>query len=276
MKLLEILPFIRFADRISGISQYTDFVMAYDYRLIYMVKGTICCTFEDISYSVSENQILIIPPATKYMLQENLECDFIVLNFDMDCTNSEYSSSVTPCYEQEFDSKNILSVTLYNDNPLRLSCNDFVKHTLKEIVSNFTTKDIYYQEKCSALLKSIIVESIIFTNLDKTPKIVDDVKKFIEENYEKDITNGELGDKFRYHPNHLNRLFKAHTKMSLHEFIIDVRLTKASDMINNSDLSISQIGELCGFSSGAYFIKKFKDKYGIPPLKFRNQKFNKI
>ena len=111
---------------------------------------------------------------------------------------------------------------------------------------------------------------------DKTPKTVDDIKKYIEKNYGKDITNTELSNVFGYHANHLNRLFKTHTKMSLHEFIIDVRLTKAVEMINNTDFSITKVGEMCNFSSSSYFIKKIKEKYGIPPLKFRNQKYGKI
>ena len=276
MELFEINPFVRFAQRRNYIPRYTNFVMTYDYRLFFSCHDEIGIAFENHSVLISENQFIIIPPATKYKILKVSDPDYIVLNFDMDFESSSHESTVSPCSPDEFKYKNILSKNLYNTEPIIFSGNENMKKMLTEMCDAYTKKSLYYMEKNSALLKNIIVESTIFTNLDKTPKTVDDIKKYIEKNYGKDITNTELSNVFGYHANHLNRLFKTHTKMSLHEFIIDVRLTKAVEMINNTDFSITKVGEMCNFSSSSYFIKKFKEKYGIPPLKFRNQKYGKI
>ena len=276
MELFEINPFVRFAHKRSYIVDYDDFVMAYDYRLFYVSRGAIEIIFEDTAVTLTENYMTVIPPATKYILKKLDDCEYIVINFDMDFAMFDHKNPQHPRSVGEFCKKAVLSVNLYNNVPIFLSGNENAKKMLSEICAEYTKKSFYSIEKSSAFLKSVIVESIIHTKLDKTPKIVNDIKKYIDENYDKAITNNGLGDKFLYHPNHLNRLFKTHTQRSIREFIIDVRLTKAVSMLNKTNLSITQIGEACGFSSSAYFIKKFKEKYGISPLKFRNQKFNKV
>lgn len=276
MELFEINPFVRFANKWAYIPIYKDFTLTYDYRLFFVTSGKISLIFENNSVLLEENQFVLIPPATKYMIEKIIDSEYFVLNFDMDFTNSTHSHPISPQSSETFDEREILSVNLYNTEPVLLSGCKNARRMLDEICQEYTAKNLFHNERISLLLKTIIVESTIYTQLDKTPKKVLEIKKYIEENLDKNITNQELGNKFGYHPNHINRLFKAHTQMSINQFITDVRLTKSADMINNTDLSITDISEQCGFCSSAYFIKKFKKKYGIPPLKFRNQKFNKI
>lgn len=55
------------------------------------------------------------------------------------------------------------------------------------------------------------------------------------------------------------------------EYIRHVRLEAARDLMNNSDLNISQIVYTIGFTSRSYFSKIFKEKYGITPHEYKQQ-----
>lgn len=55
------------------------------------------------------------------------------------------------------------------------------------------------------------------------------------------------------------------------EYIRHVRLEAARDLMNNSDLNISQIVYSIGFTSRSYFSKIFKEKYGITPHEYKKQ-----
>ncbi|WP_452226047.1 helix-turn-helix domain-containing protein [Lacinutrix cladophorae] len=55
------------------------------------------------------------------------------------------------------------------------------------------------------------------------------------------------------------------------EYIRHVRLEKARDLMNNTNLNISQIVYSIGFTSRSYFSKIFKDKYGLTPNEFKKQ-----
>lgn len=55
------------------------------------------------------------------------------------------------------------------------------------------------------------------------------------------------------------------------EYIRHIRLEAARDLMNNSDLNISQIVYSIGFTSRSYFSKIFKEKYGITPHEYKRQ-----
>lgn len=68
----------------------------------------------------------------------------------------------------------------------------------------------------------------------------------------------------------LHRRVKAYTGKSVSSFICDVRLDYATQLLNESSNSISEIAFECGFHSPTYFSKCFKDRYGFTPGEARN------
>ena len=54
-------------------------------------------------------------------------------------------------------------------------------------------------------------------------------------------------------------------------YINDVRLSRAAEMLKNTDNKITYIAFLCGFEDSNYFSTAFKKKYGISPKIYRKQ-----
>jgi len=71
---------------------------------------------------------------------------------------------------------------------------------------------------------------------------------------------------------HLYRKLKSLTDLSASEFIRSVKLKKASSLLLESDLSISEIAYQTGFSSPSYFSKCFKLKFNLTPKEYCQQK----
>lgn len=63
---------------------------------------------------------------------------------------------------------------------------------------------------------------------------------------------------------------KKYYGVTVTEFINDLRLNYAANMLKNSNMSILDICYDCGFDNTSYFHRKFKEKYDVTPLKFRN------
>ena len=104
----------------------------------------------------------------------------------------------------------------------------------------------------------------------RSEMVADKVIKYILANYKDNISNEFLGEKFGYHPNHLNRLMVLNTGMTIHQFIISCRIDAAIELIQTSDLKIAEISELVGFSDPAHFVKYFKKKTGKTTKDFRS------
>ena len=97
-----------------------------------------------------------------------------------------------------------------------------------------------------------------------------DFLRKITEIIEDNISNeqfgvSELADRIGMSRSNLLRKVKSSTNLSVSQFINQVRLKKAMEMLKDSSLRVSEISYQVGFSSPSYFIKCFRDHYGYPP-----------
>lgn len=118
-------------------------------------------------------------------------------------------------------------------------------------------------------------ETIIET-LGKQKKSVDkDLKdtiaSFIEENLEKDLSLDLLADYLHLRLDAASRLFRQTMGKGYTEYTKERKLNKAIELLERGD-SVKEIAERLGYSSSQYFIKVFKESYGITPHQYRKQR----
>ncbi len=68
------------------------------------------------------------------------------------------------------------------------------------------------------------------------------------------------------------RLFKAHTGLAPNQYLLDLKLRKARDLLSGTPLQIQQIAAECGFENHFYFTRIFTQRNGLTPLAYRKQK----
>lgn len=94
---------------------------------------------------------------------------------------------------------------------------------------------------------------------------------YIREHYPEDITLDVLSEQVYMHPVTISRLFKTATGITVTEFISQIRLEAAADLLEHSNLLVSDIGNLVGYHKAQYFINLFKKQYGTTPQKYRRK-----
>lgn len=67
------------------------------------------------------------------------------------------------------------------------------------------------------------------------------------------------------------RCFKSVTGKSFKEYLTDIRMQKAEKMLITNNIPITDIAFMCGYSTSSHFIKEFRKRKDISPLKFRKQ-----
>lgn len=70
-------------------------------------------------------------------------------------------------------------------------------------------------------------------------------------------------------PFHFIRLFKEKTGMTPHEYLLNVRINNAMDIIKKYEYPISEVAKMCGFVNAGHFSSVFKRMTGISPSEFR-------
>ena len=125
----------------------------------------------------------------------------------------------------------------------------------------------------SLLLASFLNKMTDYVGTGKTiehnanSSYIEDVIKFISENYGEQITASSLADKFYVSSAKLNMDFKAMTSITLHKYIVTVRLINAKRMLIGG-VSVLETSIACGFFNESHFIRTFKEKTGVTPSRY--------
>ncbi|MCD4963834.1 response regulator [Enterococcus casseliflavus] len=107
------------------------------------------------------------------------------------------------------------------------------------------------------------------TKKDMNQKMVDKMVSYMKVNYRKEITLDDLSKIVFMHPVTVSRLFKATTGSNISAFLSKIRLEEAARLLEHSNLLVGDIGNLVGYHKAQYFIKLFKQQYGVTPQKYR-------
>jgi AraC family transcriptional regulator of adaptative response / methylphosphotriester-DNA alkyltransferase methyltransferase len=98
---------------------------------------------------------------------------------------------------------------------------------------------------------------------------VDQMTQYIDKHYSEKLTLETLADICHGSPYHLHRTFKKIIGFTPVEYIQQVRINKAKNLLINSDRSVADIAIAVGIPNTSYFITFFKKKTGYTPTQYR-------
>lgn len=278
MKLNDINPFVRWRTYFDASVERQRFVplaMPADCRLIYGLEGKVKISIKGKLFTLKPCDMLIINAGVKYKTYKSKgKTQIISFDYTQKFSHIKYAiHSVT-------DINNITEKVELEDHP---ELNEYIYcenlHTLKSIIRTIITE---YEKKLpdydiitSSLLKSVIFTAVrkavaqkrINTNID-----IEKLVLFIHENYKGNLNNNILSEHFHFHPNYINNVFKKYMGQTIHKYIIELRITNAISLLEESDLSIDEIARETGFYDCSYFSKYFKKATGVSPKAYRQKK----
>lgn len=99
---------------------------------------------------------------------------------------------------------------------------------------------------------------------------IDEVVRFVDENFVGTISLSELAERFSLSSSHLCRLFKRRTGSPLTQYVADKRIEYACALLRTTDTPIGDIAEEAGFDSYFYFARVFRRLRGMTPTAYRH------
>ncbi|MDR0569439.1 MAG: helix-turn-helix domain-containing protein [Spirochaetaceae bacterium] len=96
-------------------------------------------------------------------------------------------------------------------------------------------------------------------------------ERFIWENYTRKISLQEIASASGLSAPYFSTIFKEEMGENLSSYLNRIRVEKASRMLTETDLSLSEIAGSCGFEDQSWFSKTFKHYIGVSPGKYRGQ-----
>lgn len=115
-------------------------------------------------------------------------------------------------------------------------------------------------------------DRILERNSEETPsqKRIKKALKYIEEHYQETIELKDIADELGVSNGEVSRLFKKMLNETCFEYIGNFRIMRSMDLLNYTDMPISEIAFKTGFNSFSYYTKYFKNKVGCSPSSYRN------
>ena len=112
-------------------------------------------------------------------------------------------------------------------------------------------------------------------NVEKqTEDVVNQIKKYIVDNLGGDTSLYNLAEQVHFSQEYLLRIFKKKEGVTILQYINDLKLSAAKQLLAEKKLSVKEIADQLGFTSQGYFGRFFRAKTGLTPNAFREGQSN--
>lgn len=280
MLLKDIQPFVRLVLRACLHENSNDVfktVRTRDNRLFFVINGCLKIYAEGACHHLNRNSLALIRSGIQYKIEPVDNVTLCIINFDY---TDIFSSLQTSFHPFSADFPGTLEDVRFDDAPALSSC--LVLHdgacfydSLQKLVSIFHATDQWREPSLSATMKALLLDiARSFTaQLQNATQVTDkanEILRYLQENYAMPIDGEVLSRKFHFTPVYINRLFQKQMGLSLHKYLIGLRIDMAKKLLMTGAYTPSETAELVGFEDYPHFSKTFKRYTGLTPSRYRS------
>lgn len=103
-------------------------------------------------------------------------------------------------------------------------------------------------------------------------ELVEQVIEYLEYHYAEEMNLNDIANEFFVAPNYLYKKFKEKKDMTVMQYLENIRMHKAEELLRNTNISVTAVAGMTGYNDSNYFARIFKKNYGLSPREFRNSK----
>lgn len=101
--------------------------------------------------------------------------------------------------------------------------------------------------------------------------IVEKIKKYINENFASEITVQDIADYVGLSARFANKLFKQIEERTIFDYLIDIRIAKAKQLLRQTDSKLYAVANSVGYNNISHFCMLFKKHTGLSPTEYKNK-----
>ena len=229
-------------------------------ELFYIVGGKGQFFIEDQCFPVDVNSLVIINPNVIHT-EASLNAqplEYIVLGIDgIELANSENSNGQF-CMLDHFESVEISGC-------------------LRNILREMELKNPGYEDICQAYMEILIIRLMRSTSLavPAEPQTISGnrqcaaVRRHIDVHFKEPLTLEQLAEEAHMNKFYLSHAFKREYGVSPINYMITKRIEESKYLLAETDLSLSQVAQMLGFSSPSYFSQVFRRTQNLSPTEYR-------
>lgn len=281
-KLIDLLKNIYGLELKIGIGQevhhITDVCKSYQQAYQSMLQCTMpeskdVCFFDDINDS--KNSIQLISGFQKDLLesyiknQNEKEIKNSMKEIFQDLISNNYENLKIIGYDIYFI---VVKLLKENDKDMEIAYTMFTE--LEKMVSSGTNTEPVKQWLGDKLTE--VSKMFISGKKSYGKSLIEEINKYVENNYSKDISLGTIANKFFINQSYLSQMFKKEMNIKFIDYITSIRLGKAKELLKTTSLSVNEIAETIGYSDTRYFREVFLKHTKETPSQYRKKYLSRI
>lgn len=243
-----------------------------EFEILHILSGSGTMMIKDKLYSLSPNTIFFISGSDAHCSMPDEPSSYIRNKIN-------FSKELLVATAVHFDCTQIID-KLFSDggNAIKLSLG-----TSLEIDKCFLRmSEITHDESIVTSLKLFtdifsVMDTVLADSKKSVPYVknkISDVIEYINKNIEKKLTLDVISQETKISKYYLCHTFCDAVGMTVFEYIEFVRMSKAKQLLSETNESISYIATLTGYDSCAYFGKVFKSRESITPTQYRKKYYH--
>ena len=231
-------------------------------ELFYIVRGKGQFMIEDQYYPVSADDLVIINPTISHteVSLNSLPLEYLVLGIE------GFELSVTETANEKF------CILDHAESSEISSC-------ISNIISEMELRNEGYEDICQAFMEILLIRLMRTTalSLPEDPLVAAGhrqcaaVRRYIDLHFKESLTLDQLAKEGRMNKYYLSHTFKREYGISPINYLISKRIEESKYLLAETDLSMSQIAQMLGFSSLSYFSQTFRKSQSVSPIEYRQR-----
>jgi len=260
---LSIKPELLYSGTLKKSHNWCDDSHSHNFcEILFITSGKGSIILDDKEYNVQSGDLIIYNSGCVHSEKSEFS-DPLEMNF-FGFKNVQLSGLKPNCLTENNEDC-IFSTNLYSDT-LGKYINDLIIETEKQ--------QTFYNDIAKAMLEIILlfILRILSYGHENYIKLNDSyiqAKKFIDDNYTKNISLDDVCKTLYISKYYLSHLFKEINGMPVIKYIIKKRMEKAKNILITTDKTVNEISVLVGYIDTAYFIRVFKNSEKMTPSQYR-------
>ena len=229
------------------------------YEIEYYYRGEGDVIFNGRPFPIERGLISFLAPTDFHYIRTDKTVDLVCISINPEFLSSKYISKL-----------------LSNRNKIyRVPDPEKTEMLIERLLSEYNSPTPFSEDIIRALLTILFADALVkdaAPEKDENYPFIHSAVTYITQHYTEDISLDSVSKLFKLSTGHFSRLFKKATGQTFKEYVTNLRLGMVRNLLENSDLPITEIAYDSGYSSLSHMSKVFKAAFNVSPAAYRKLK----
>ena len=245
-----------------------------EFEIIYVRSGFLTVSISGESYIGKTGEAFVVSPGNLHLMgSQSGTVDYYTFLFPLKYISFRTDDMLDEKLLEPLNSGHLMICPRVKDTAKEL-CEQLIEiymakkdESESKIATQVRTKIILLQFILEMWKKGFVIEN----DTSGRNTVEKEMVSYIQQNFTGKISLREFGEQFHLSEKYISRYFKEHFHITLSQYVTYLRLEHAKQLLQDTDIPVTDVAMQSGYQNVSYFIRSFKKTYGVSPLKYRKK-----